>query len=283
MLNESALGAQRAADWRKLERVSHLMIVIGGSSGDAKQLGTAYYYLGISYFLRSDARRARDALRAAQQHAAAADDRSTLLRIKLAQSGIAGEIDLDVENLRALSEEALALARELRDEKSTAVALGNIAEAYHLDGDYSRAIRYARDAAARFLRLERWSSAGAQYATIAHVHVLRREFPEARDAMHSAWRYLSREDVALHRAWYFQVWFLFAAALQRWETAAQLYGFITHYRDVNDTPRMQGMLPWLSEPIERHYRELGHERAAELAGEGEGYSIEEAQTLAASV
>ena len=278
-LKEAALRAQRAADWRKLNHVGRAMVLTGESSADDQRLGLGHYYLGLSHFLRGDGSGARKAFLTAQRQALAANDRPLLLLAKLGQAAIAGEIDVDFEALLALSEEALALARELGDEKSTATALGNLAEAYHLGGDTARALRYANEAAAIFLRLERWSSAGAQYATIAHVNVLRFEFARAFEALRTSWTYLSRENVALHVAWYFQVWFLVAAALRQWEATAQLYGFLTHYRDVNDAPRMQGMLPWLSEPIERQYRELGRERALELAAEGEALTVEQAQAL----
>jgi len=130
------------------------------------------------------------------------------------------------------------------------------------------------------LRLERWSSAGAQYATVAYVHVLTRDYARAIAAMETAWEYLSREEVAFHRAWYLQVWFVMAGAMGRWEIAARLYGFLGHYRDEHNAPRLQGMLPSLSGPIERQYKELGYERAIALAAEGENLTIEGAIALA---
>lgn len=247
---------------------------------DARGLALGYNYLGLSRFLQNDGRQAREAYERSLEYATQVSDQAGILRVVMGLAAIAGDIDVDAERLRELSQEALTIARDLGDEKSQAVALGNIAEACRLQADYVEGLRCATEAAGIFLHLERWSSAGAQYATVGHLHALRREFPDAFDAMETAWQWLQREPVPLHRAWYFQVWFLIAAALGQWETAARLYGFVARYRDEHDTPRLQGMLPILSEPIERQYKRLGYERAAALAAEGETLDIEQAQALA---
>ena len=282
-LYELAVAAQRAGDYRGLKQIAAKLVGLCEPVGDAKGLGVAHFCLGLSYFLQSDGRRAREEYEAALAFAESADDRAGILRIRLGLAAVAGDIDLDVDTLRRWSEAALFMAREIGDEKNEGIALGNLAEACHLQGDYEHAIRFACEAADIFQHLERWSSAGAQYATVGNVYALRGDFSQSIEYMGKAWEYLRREPVPLHRAWYFQVWFLIAAALDRWEIAAQLYGFVAHYRDVHNTPRLQGMLPWLSGPIEQQYKELGYDRAAELARRGEAYSIAQVHELVATL
>ena len=270
---EELARAQRSGDWRTMERLANEAIA-------SCETAQAHYYLGMSYFLRNDGTNAKRAFRRSLELGEAADDRLAMLRAKIGLASVAGDIDLDSPAFRHLCEEALVMARDVGDDKSLAVTLGNLAEACHQEGEHAAALRYAGEAAQVFLRLERWSSAGAQYATTAHVYLQQRELPAAIGAMGEAWEYLRREDVPFHRAWYFQVWFLIAAALGEWESAAWIYGFVNHYRDVNNTPRLHGMLPSMSLAIERQYRELGHDRALELALEGEALTIERAQALA---
>ena len=279
-LLDAAAAAQREGNSRELARIASEIIAQSEAAGDAQGLAQGHYYAGLAHFLQSSGGKAHAAYERALDIATKARDKRGILQAKIGLAAIAGEFDLDVEALHRLSEEALVMARELRDEKAEAVLLGSLAEACHLQGDYARSIRYAKQSAAMFERLERWSSAGAQYATIAHVQALRRDYAQALESMRAAWSYLQREDVAFHRAWYFQVWFLIAAGMQRWEVAATLYGFLGHYRDVNEAPRLHGMLPTLSGPIERQYRELGHDRAIALAAQGETYTVEQAQALA---
>ena len=279
-LFDAAVAAQRAGNWRDLERIARELIARGEPDGDARGLALGYNYLGLSYFLRNDGRGARAAYERSLEFATQVSDQAGILRVVMGLANIAGDIDVDAERLHALSQEALGIARDLGDEKSQAVALGNIAEACRLLSEYDEAIRCASEAAAIFLRIERWSSAGAQYATIGHVQLLRRDFAAAFEAMQSAWVWMAPEPVPLHRAWYFQVWFLIAATLQQWETAARIYGFVARYRDEHNTPRLQSMLPVLSEFVERLYKVLGYDRAMALEAEGEAYTIEEAQALA---
>ena len=279
-LSEAAAAAQREGDSRKLLHAAGELVALCENDGDKEGLVLGYYYLGLSHFLRGEGAKARAAYRHALELGTKIGNKPGILRATIGLAAVAGEFDLDVEGLRALSEDALRMARELRDEKSEAVTLGSLAEACHLQGDFARSIRFASESAQIFARLERWSSAGAQYATVAHVHGLRREYARAIETMRTAWEYLRREPIAFHRAWYFQVWFLIAAGLNQWETAARLYGFLAHYRDINEAPRLNGMLPTMSGPIERHYKELGHDRAIMLAAEGESYTLDQAQALA---
>jgi tetratricopeptide (TPR) repeat protein len=273
-------AAHREGGWRELERRALKLIEACEPTVDVRYLAEGHYYLGVSHYLRNDARNARASYQTALELFTAQQDRAGLLKVKVGLAAIAGDLDFEPVTFRRLCEEALLMARELGDDQSVGVTLGNLADACRLEGDYAPALRYAEEAAAALMRLQRWSLAGGQYATAAHVHVLRRELPAALESMRLAWEYLQREPNVNHRAWYFEVWFLIAASLERWETAARLYGFARHYRDVNNAQRLQGMLPWLSGPVERLYERLGHERAEELFIEGEALSIEQAQELA---
>ena len=101
--------------------------------------------------------------------------------------------------------------------------------------------------------------------------------------MASAYDLLRFEPNPRWLAWYFDTWFLIAAGLGRWDAAAQLLAFTDKYRDEQNQPRLQAMLPWLSTPKERLARELSHERHDELVAAGEALTIETAQRLAESI
>jgi hypothetical protein len=64
------------------------------------------------------------------------------------------------------------------------------------------------------------------------------------------------------------------------DLAAKLLGFTDKYRDAENQPRSQAMLPWFSEPRERLVRELGAARVDELYEAGEALTIDTAYALA---
>lgn len=81
-------------------------------------------------------------------------------------------------------------------------------------------------------------------------------------------------------AWYFDVWFLIAARLGRYDLAAVVLGFTDKCRDEHNQPRTQAIMPWFSEARERLVRELGIERIDELVESGEALTVESAYALA---
>lgn len=277
-LCQAAEAAQRADNFRDLERLSRELIGACNAAGDPR-VALGYQFLGICYGRKNDASRARENYVKALELFRSAGDRRGVLRVTVGLAYIAGELEVDPDAAHRLSEEALAIARELGDPEYLAVTTGNFAEVCRAQGDYASALRLAAEAAALYSADERWGRAAAQYSARAHIFAVRSEFSESAENLRLAWELLQRQPIAIHIAWYFEVAFIIAALRQSWETAARLYGFVDHYRDVNDAPRLQGILPRLSAQVERVYAELGHERVDELLHEGERLSLEQAQAL----
>lgn len=282
-LHDAARAAQRTGNSRSLERIARKLIALAETTGDQQHLGLGHYYLGSAHFWRGDGRNASAAYATALEIFTRAGDKAGIARVQIAVAAVAVDIDLDVEKAHALYERALSFVRELDDEIFLAVALGNFAEVCRLEGAYAPAIRHAGEAAEVYERLERFAQAGTQLATIAHVHALRRDYVRAVETMQRAWEMLRREENPRFLAWYFDIWFLIAAGLDRWETAARLLGFLNHYRDASNARRLQGILPWFSSPVERLSKELSVERAHELILEGESLSPDAAQRLVESI
>ncbi|MBV8654679.1 MAG: hypothetical protein JO160_01460 [Candidatus Eremiobacteraeota bacterium] len=245
-------------------------------------MALGYQYLGICFGRRNDARKAREHYLKAHELFKAAGDRRGLLRATVGLAYVAGELEPDPAEARRLSEAALLQARDLGDAEYIAVTAGNFAEVCRADGDWAAALRFGAESAKLYAAGERWARAAAQYSAMAHTHAVRGEYQGAFECMASAWELLQRQPVAVHVAWYFEVWFMIAATLEQWETAATLYGFIGHYRDANDAGRLQGVLTRISTHVERVFSELGRSRVEELLHAGERLTVEEAQSLSLS-
>ena len=278
-LYEAARSAQRLGNARDLERLARKLVALAESSGDVRALAFGHYYLGSSFFWRNDGRSARTHFDKALDAFEDAGDREGIARVKIAVAAVAVDIDLEVARARRLYLEALPAVRELKQDKFLAVALGNLAEVCRLEGDYVPAQRYAAESAELFERDGSYAKAGGQLATMAHLAMLQRAYPEALERMRSAWQQLAREENPRSLAWYFDIAFMLAAGLNRWETAAQLLGFVGHYRDANGAQRLQGILPWFSRPVEKLAEKLGDARALELIRTGEGLTLAQAQAL----
>jgi len=52
-------------------------------------------------------------------------------------------------------------------------------------------------------------------------------------------------------------------------------GFVNIYRDKNNVPRTQGIMPWFSRPVERLSENLESDRLAELVLDGENMTREQ--------
>jgi tetratricopeptide (TPR) repeat protein len=281
-LCDAAEAAHRSENRVELERLAREIIVACEPSADPR-VARGYRFLGITYAWQNDARSAKQYYERAFELFASSNDRRGMMLVTVSLAYVAGEVELDNAKARHFAEQAMLMARELRDEEYLPVTLGNFQEVCRLEGDYVAAIRYGTESAALFAAQKRFGRAGAQHAAVAHSYLLRRDEPSAFAHMSSAWNMLQREPIPRNVAWYFEVWFMIAAAIEEWETAARLYGFIDHYRDVSDARRLQGILPRLSGSVERVYAMLGEERANQLIVEGERLTLETAQALAESV
>jgi hypothetical protein len=182
-----------------------------------------------------------------------------------------------------LYEASAPVIREFGDPLHLAIALGNLGEICRLEGDYRSALANAEESLAIFRSLDDADDTVWQLTAIAHYRFALRQHAPAIAAMAAAYDLLRVDPNPRWLAWYFDVWFLIAAGLERWEAAAELLAFTDKYRDEQNQPRVQAMLPWLSTPKERLAREFSQERYDELVAAGEALTIETAQHLAESI
>lgn len=101
--------------------------------------------------------------------------------------------------------------------------------------------------------------------------------------MHEAYEEMSQDPIPRWIAWYFDTWFIIAAALGHWETAAQIYSFANRYRDEHNAPRLQGILPWFSGPVEQLSHYIDDDQLLKLFDAGEALTVETANALVSQI
>jgi tetratricopeptide (TPR) repeat protein len=282
-LLEAARSARLTSDFLLLERIARELIAVGASGDSAEAEAFGYYHLGIALSNLNHGSEAAGATRTAIRLYEAAGDRFSAAKAMMNL----GSIELDnvgnAEEARRLYEASAPVVRELGDPLHLAIALGNLGEICRLEGDYRGALANAEESLAIFRSLEDTDNTIWQITAIAHYRFALRQHAPAIAAMADAFDLLRDDPNPRWLAWYFDTWFLIAAGLDRLETAAELLAFTDKYRDEQNQPRLQAMLPWLSTPKERLARELPHERHDELVAAGEALTIETAQRLAESI
>jgi tetratricopeptide (TPR) repeat protein len=195
------------------------------------------------------------------------------------------EVDIHLNSgaARRLYELAEPIIREMNDPMRLAIALGNLSEIYRLEGDYRRAMATGNESLQLFADIDDPARAAWQLANIALCQSLLRDVAAAFDSMSAAYDLIVRDPNPRWLAWHFDVWFIIAAKLQRWETAARLLGFVDRLRHEKNVPRLPGLLPWFSLPVESLGRALTDERLHDLMLEGEALSVADAQALGADL
>jgi len=282
-LYDAATAAQTAADYLTLARLARKIIALCEGNGDKLGLAWGQYFAAAAQFQRNDGSGAARSYRQAEELFTELGDRMGMARCMLGLAAVALDINLDVAEARRLYDLAVPIVRESKDKRRLGIVLGNLGEICRMEGDYDRALRYAEEAVTIFREIGDSAYAGWQYTSMGHYHLLRREYAAAIESMHASYPELLKDPIPRWFAWYFDVWFIIAAALDRWELAARLLGFVNRYRDDHSTPRLQGTLPWLSRPIERLSEHIAEDRLSELFIEGESLSLEQARALVADV
>jgi tetratricopeptide (TPR) repeat protein len=276
----AAAEAQAASDYLTLERLSRELIEAAESGGDRARLAWGYYYLGSACFQRNDGSSAERALRRSLELFEQLGDDYGRARAMCSFGAVVLDVHHDYDQARHWYDGAIPLIRRSGDRHRLAVALGNLGEICRSEGHTKRALEHASEALEIFKALVDHTEAGWQLADIAHYHAIRRDVAAAVESLRDAYAELCVERNPRWIAWYFDIWFIVASQLERWDAAAQLLGFIEHYRDVNKTPRMQALLPWLSQPIEELARRMRNDaRLDELRVAGQSLTLEEAQAL----
>jgi tetratricopeptide (TPR) repeat protein len=193
---------------------------------------------------------------------------------------IALDVHLDVGEARRLYDQAIPVIRKSGDKRRLAICLGNLGEIARLEGHATQALEHAAEAIELFRDLGEPAQLAWQLTNIGHYHALRRDYAAAAENLRSAYGELSKQPTPRWIAWYFDVWFILAAEFERWDVAASLLGFTDRYRDEHDAPRMQGMFPWFTLPVERLAKRSREDSTLyDVRAEGEHLTLSQAQAL----
>jgi len=282
-LIEAAKSARVSSRFLVLERLARELIAHGDEAKLPEATASGYYHLGIALSNLNRGDEAAVATRRAIELYDVAGDRLAAARARMNLGSIALDNDGDPGEARRLYEGSMPVMRELGNETNLAIALGNLGEVCRLEGDYRGALAYAQEALGIFESCNDRDNTVWQLTNIAHFLTQQRQYRAAIDHMQRARALLQVDANPRWLAWYFDTWFLIAAALEHYEVAAQLQAYVDKYRDEQNQPRLQAMLPWLSTPKERVARALPLDRHDELVEAGEALTLASAQRLAESV
>jgi tetratricopeptide (TPR) repeat protein len=272
-----------AADHRLLRERAKEIAALGEADGDKTVVAWGEYFAGIALIYNNEGGAANRLLRRALAAFREQGERVMAARTMINLAMIEADINLNPSEARRLYEEATPAIREEGDVSRLAILHGNLGEICRLEGDYAAALRHARDSERLFREAGDLGRVVWQLVDIAHYHCLRREYPAAVESMREAYRTLQQESNPRWVAWYFDVWVIIAAKLERWEVVAQLLGYVDRMRSEQNVPRLQLLLPWLSSPMERLASMIPEDRLHELFEAGEALTIEQAEAVASSV
>ncbi|MBV8154571.1 MAG: tetratricopeptide repeat protein [Candidatus Eremiobacteraeota bacterium] len=282
-LYDAAVAAQSSNDYRRLRKISGDMSALGAATGDRRVSAWGDYFLGLARFFNNESAPADRALRRALSYFRESGDRLAAARTMLNLAMIETEVNMNPGAARRYYEEAGPVIRESGDNVRLAILYGNLGEICRLEGDYEAALRNARESLRLFEAIGDRGRVVWQLVNIAHYLLLRRETTAALEHMRRAYAALQLDGSAYWTTWYFDAWVIFAAKLERWEAVAQLLGYVDKLRSDNSIPRTSGMMPWISLPMERLATVFSQERLHELFTEGEGLSVETAQSLVGDI
>lgn len=282
-LMREAIAAQEVVDYQRLAVLARAIVAHCETSNDVNGQAWGHYFAAAASFQRNDGTTAARTYRRARELFESCGNREGVARSMLGAAAVALDIELDVATARHLFDGALPIVRKLGDRRRLAIALGNLAEVYRLEGHVTRAIESAQESLAIFRQIEDPASVGWQLTNLAHFYLLRRDYDAARASLDEAYPQLVQDPIPREIALFFDVAFIFAGAREEWETAARLLGWTNHYRDVQHAPRLQGMLPWFSRPVERLSEHIESDRLHELFVESESLTQEQARALSAAI
>lgn len=282
-LADAGQAAWDRGEFDLCERLARELIARASEQGDLAKVALGYRLVGAARVNFHDEKGAKDALYQALQLFSEIGDHVGAANVMLSLGTLAIELNMDVNEAHGLYEEALSLLRAHGDKSRIGVALGNLGEVYRQEGDYRRAMQAATESLAIFQELGDDARAGWQLTNIATLHVLRRNDEPAVTFLDRAYEALQRGGNTKWYAIYFDVWFMLATRLERWELAALLEGFMDHFRDEHHLSRLLGLIPWYAPCVERLYASIPPSRIDELRERGAHLSIEEAKELTLSI
>jgi len=282
-LERAAAAAHRVSDFVTVERVARQLLELGESFGDRSAKAWGFYYLGVALNGLNRTGEALTATRSALALFESFGDTLVAARVMMNLAAIELDNNLNVAEARRLYEAGEPGIRASGEPRRIAIALGNLGEIHRLEGDYAGALRRGLESLAIFISVDDGSNAAWQTIDVAHYQSLLRDIPAAIESLHGARELLTRNPDPRWIAWYLDTWAMVAAKLGRWEIVAQLFAFTDRYRNENSQPRLQAMLPWLSEPKEQVSRKFSLERLDELTLAGEALTLEQIQALVETI
>ncbi|MBV8153599.1 MAG: tetratricopeptide repeat protein [Candidatus Eremiobacteraeota bacterium] len=284
----TAKTAQRTSDFPALERTARELIACGDDRGDATAAGNGYAYLGAALIGRNDAPGARAAFERSRESLQTAGDAMGVVRALNGLGVAAMDLELDVAAARRYLDDALALALATAgpdchwgsDRHWLGIVIGNLGEAKRFQGDYRGAIASGHEALTIMKQCADAARAAWQMVNIAHCQLLAGNAPAAVKSLRKAFDYLSQDarDPKIC-ALYLDVWFLVAASLDEWSTAARLLGFVDAFRERHALVRLPLLLPWIGPNVRRLERKLPPRELASLLAEGAALSVAGADEL----
>lgn len=264
-------------DFAQLEQLAKELYDLSAAQGDRLGMARAENYLGncALYAVSGDA--AEGHYLAALEHFRAAGDRAGEGIIALNLGCIAADLQMDTTLARTRWESALLIFRELDDKLRTGIALANLGELNRLEGDYAKAFAFGKEAFAIFDELGDNVRRAWQLINIAHYRLLRREYADAIDALRDAFETLRTEENPEQIANYFETWFILAVEMQRYTSAARLFGFLERYRIENKVPRMPSAMPWFTPRYEKLQKRIFPGDFDVWRAEGEAMTLDDAE------
>lgn len=280
----AALTAARDAylqnDWRAQERFA--LQALGTTQDDADR-AMAFHHLGLALYHRNAAEDARSAYQKAIEAYARIGDTLSIAFVQVSLGSV--ELDLlgDSARARELCESALTAIRDAKREEPLGIALGNLAEALRLEGEYRRALDYAGEALEHFRAAGDNDHAGWQLITIANCHSLSRHYPQAFEALRDAYAALEPGGNPRWLANYFDAVLMLAVTLRKWREAAKLGGFLDRYRHDHRVVRLAGLAMWYRLSVQQIDRNLLADESFELRMQGAAFSVADAQNCAEQI
>lgn len=279
-LQRRAGDALVAADYRTLREASREILALGESTGDERATAWGDYFTGIVLIYNNEGGPATRALRRALRYFRDNGERVVAARTMINLAMVEIDINLNASEARRLYEEAAPAIREEGDTLRLAILYGNLAEVCRLEGDYDASVRHGRESIALFREIGDRGHLVWQLVTLAHIQALRRDYAAAVATLRDADAALGADLSAHWIAMYFDMWVIVSAKLERWDDTARLLGYVDRMRSEENAPRLQGMLPWLSSPMERLAAMTSQARVRELFLEGEALTFDGARALA---
>jgi tetratricopeptide (TPR) repeat protein len=279
-LRAQAEAAYAAIDFARMRAIGQQMLAAGKPSGNAEQIAYGKLYVGWANIHLQAGQGSKAALTSALDFFRATGRKLESAQTLTCLASIAIDVDVDAAESRRLFEEAWPLVQEVGTKQQAAALRGNLGEVCRLEGDLKTATECAHEALEMWRALDEPMRAAWQLTNIAHNELLSRRYASAIRSLELACDELTRAPNPLCVTWCFDVWIILAVKLEQFELAARLLGFVEGLRTGDGLYRQQGMLPYLSEPIERLSRTLSHEEMEAFTLAGERLSFFDARDLA---